>query len=265
MVQVCENNHNTNSWWLEQRPYYDSAINKIMTHSTPPEFDWDECATPANINAENNFTPNNYIYFGAYYRDQLSDQVSQWSLIDPDGNIYDEWFDIFRLDDPYSIGPECDECPYEYFNEQDNIAYWVESWRMHSRLLPSDTLSLGNWRIEIEFEGGIYEKEFLVEQTASSEGCTDPEACNYDETATADDGSCEYEVDECGVCGGDNTSCQQLGDINGDGTINVIDIVITADLILNNNYYTVGDVNEDGEMNVIDIVILVDWVLNQGP
>jgi hypothetical protein len=44
-------------------------------------------------------------------------------------------------------------------------------------------------------------------------GCTDPGACNYDETADVDDGSCEYNdclgecggsatLDECGVCGG---------------------------------------------------------------
>ena len=50
-------------------------------------------------------------------------------------------------------------------------------------------------------------------------GCKDPSACNYDEDATFDDGSCAYEsdcfgecggdavVDECGVCGGDNSSC----------------------------------------------------------
>ena len=37
-------------------------------------------------------------------------------------------------------------------------------------------------------------------------GCTDPEACNYDESANVDDGSCEYD-DECGVCGGDGSSC----------------------------------------------------------
>jgi len=43
-------------------------------------------------------------------------------------------------------------------------------------------------------------------------------------------------VDECGVCGGDGSSCQQLGDINGDGTINVIDIVMVVNLILNDNY-----------------------------
>ncbi|MAQ69591.1 MAG: hypothetical protein CMD23_00665 [Flavobacteriales bacterium] len=37
-------------------------------------------------------------------------------------------------------------------------------------------------------------------------GCTDSEACTYNELATEDDGSCEY-LDICGVCGGDDTLC----------------------------------------------------------
>ena len=48
-------------------------------------------------------------------------------------------------------------------------------------------------------------------------GCTDVEACNYDETATIDDGSCltldcagecggDAVIDECGVCGGQERS-----------------------------------------------------------
>ena len=40
----------------------------------------------------------------------------------------------------------------------------------------------------------------------SISGCTDSEACNYDEIATEDDGSCAYN-DDCGVCGGNNSSC----------------------------------------------------------
>ena len=44
-------------------------------------------------------------------------------------------------------------------------------------------------------------------------GCIDAEACNYDETATIDDGSC-YFADQCGVCDGDGTSC--LGCIDAD-------------------------------------------------
>ena len=37
-------------------------------------------------------------------------------------------------------------------------------------------------------------------------GCTLPSACNYDEEATQDDGSCLFD-DDCGVCGGDNSTC----------------------------------------------------------
>ena len=69
-------------------------------------------------------------------------------------------------------------------------------------------------------------------------------------------------------CFWDNDACHPfsfLGDVNNDGNINVIDIVMVVDLILSDNYDIVGDVNEDGQLNVIDIVMLVDWVLNGMP
>jgi hypothetical protein len=65
-----------------------------------------------------------------------------------------------------------------------------------------------------------------------------------------------------GVC---CSECVLSGDLNGDGTINVLDIVMAVDLILNDNYDSAGDVNEDGLLNVLDIVMLVDWVLNGMP
>lgn len=42
-------------------------------------------------------------------------------------------------------------------------------------------------------------------------GCTNPEACNYDPDAIEDDGSCS-ELDACGDCGGDNSSCSGCTD-----------------------------------------------------
>ena len=45
-------------------------------------------------------------------------------------------------------------------------------------------------------------------------GCTDAAACNYDASATDDDGSCA-ELDECGVCGGSGIP---EGDCDCDGT-----------------------------------------------
>ena len=49
-------------------------------------------------------------------------------------------------------------------------------------------------------------------------GCTDPGSCNFQPFASADDGSCVYE-DECGECGGDNSTCaDECGVPNGDNT-----------------------------------------------
>ncbi|MBS19222.1 MAG: hypothetical protein CL835_06650 [Crocinitomicaceae bacterium] len=46
----------------------------------------------------------------------------------------------------------------------------------------------------------------VCDELEVEEGCTDDDACNYDSTAIIDDGSC-LSLDECGVCGGDNSSC----------------------------------------------------------
>jgi hypothetical protein len=43
------------------------------------------------------------------------------------------------------------------------------------------------------------------------DGCTDSSACNFDPQATDDDGSCAMN-DDCGVCGGDNSSCSGCTD-----------------------------------------------------
>lgn len=43
--------------------------------------------------------------------------------------------------------------------------------------------------------------QMILSAANISAGCTNPEACNYDSSASVDDGSCEV-VDECGDCGG---------------------------------------------------------------
>ena len=45
-------------------------------------------------------------------------------------------------------------------------------------------------------------------------GCLDNTACNFKSNANVNDGSCAYENDECGVCGGDGASCGEFWDIN---------------------------------------------------
>ena len=74
-------------------------------------------------------------------------------------------------------------------------------------------------------------------------------------------GGCAVE-DSYGVCSGDS-SCQIVGDLSGDGIVNVVDIVSLVSLVLSNQYSVEADFNQDNIVNVVDIVSLVSIVLNQ--
>ncbi len=53
-----------------------------------------------------------------------------------------------------------------------------------------------------------------------------------------------------------------LGDVNGDGNINVQDIILTVNIILGLNPFTSSaDVNEDGLINILDVVGIVNIIL----
>lgn len=54
-----------------------------------------------------------------------------------------------------------------------------------------------------------------------------------------------------------------LGDVNGDGILNVLDVVTLVNIILNNDdYILAGDMNQDGALDVLDIVTLVNIILS---
>ena len=84
------------------------------------------------------------------------------------------------------------------------------------------------------------------------QGCTDSESLNYDETANV------------------NAGCLYLGDINGDLTVDIADVVTLVAYVVQNeaNYnletiQTTGEINNDGIINVIDVVLLVNIIVNQ--
>lgn len=59
-----------------------------------------------------------------------------------------------------------------------------------------------------------------------------------------------------------------LGDINNDGVINVLDVVITVNIILGvieptEDEAWAADVNQDGNINVLDIVLIVNIILGE--
>lgn len=69
-----------------------------------------------------------------------------------------------------------------------------------------------------------------------------------------------------GSCDSTCESCPDLGDLNGDGGFNVLDVVMLVNCVLDNNCLEVekscaGDMNGDGGYNVLDVVVLVNCVL----
>ena len=61
-----------------------------------------------------------------------------------------------------------------------------------------------------------------------------------------------------------NEDCNSVGDINNDGNINVVDVVIVVDYIINSTDVELecADINNDGDINVADVVQLVSLILN---
>ena len=61
-----------------------------------------------------------------------------------------------------------------------------------------------------------------------------------------------------------STNVISLGDINLDGQINIMDIVLVIEIILDsdNEYNLLADLNGDGIINIIDVVQLVNIILN---
>ena len=53
----------------------------------------------------------------------------------------------------------------------------------------------------------------------------------------------------------------ELGDLNEDGVINILDIVLLVNIILSSDYTSNSDMNADGTINVLDVVLLINIVL----
>ena len=120
----------------------------------------------------------------------------------------------------------------------------------------------GTWTVTIlnswdDSDGASYETTIsfngLCEGNFENPGCADPSACNYDSTATSDNGSCEYE------------DCPCPADFDEDG------MVTSEDLLLFLTDYgcisppCFGDLTEDDQTNVQDLLIFLTYFVSACP
>ena len=123
------------SLWSEQRPYYDSKINKLTTGDaepvTPP------CSLPEEPHIQDSFDSGATIYFTTYYHDQLDSQSSQYTIYRPDGSIYRQW------------QHSSDEAYYD-------SSYWFWIWEF------ANDEPTGTWRFEVQYIDKLYTTYFNI-------------------------------------------------------------------------------------------------------
>ena len=54
----------------------------------------------------------------------------------------------------------------------------------------------------------------------------------------------------------------ELGDLNADGVLDIVDVIIMVDTIIALTYDPLGDMNNDGIVDIIDIIALINIILD---
>ena len=122
---TCNFMNGTTSWWASQQPYYISTLNKIMTHSPPPEMPG--CKSGEAVNGRINFIDGETVYLASYYRDQQSGQQAIHTIYKPDNSVY-------------------------FTFSQSFTDYYVASWWYYIVNLPNPAPT-GMWRYEVAYNG----------------------------------------------------------------------------------------------------------------
>ena len=53
-----------------------------------------------------------------------------------------------------------------------------------------------------------------------------------------------------------------IGDLNMDGTVNILDVVSIVNVVLSGENNSIADLNNDGTINILDIILLVNIILD---
>ena len=141
------------SAWANQRPYRDSQLNRLSTHSAPPQTA--SCPNTTDTpNFQDQFRPGDRAVFLAAYRDQRKGQLTQYRIRRPDQSILSQW--------THDLASQSN-APEAY-----NASYWY--WTL---TLPANAPS-GVWTFEADFEGQTQRHTFRVDALAAITPVNDP-------------------------------------------------------------------------------------------
>ncbi len=133
------NTFNTESWWNSQRPYRDSTINTLLTHSAPPSFN--TCPQSETTNIKLAFNSSDTVYFASYFHDEVASMTTSFRIIEPNNNVWKSWSKVSTT--------------------TYNASWWYWSFQ-----LPT-TATEGTWRFEADLNGKTTVHTFTVDVAES--------------------------------------------------------------------------------------------------
>jgi len=130
------NSSSSSSLWENQNAYREPTVNAVLTHSQVPEMGCPTVNEHPHFSTE--FVSGDTIYFAAYFKDQIVDQLYNYYIVDPEGNVWENW--AHSSDDTY------------------NLSWWYWYW-----WLPTDG-PFGDWKFVVERDGIIHEHQFKYDE-----------------------------------------------------------------------------------------------------
>jgi murein DD-endopeptidase MepM/ murein hydrolase activator NlpD len=123
------------TWWRAQRPYFDSAVNRLMIGTAP--ISYPACPGREVTQETATLAQGAVGYFTAFYRDQLGSQTSLYEILRPNGTTFRSW----------SHSPSATHY---------SASYWWWSWVMPAQA------PAGTWTFRVTHAGRVYTKTFTV-------------------------------------------------------------------------------------------------------
>jgi hypothetical protein len=137
------NNFNATSWWANQRPYYDSGLNRVAAGFQNPVA-FPPCPQHETSNEAADFNPGDRAVFIAYYRDQLAGQTATNTVRRPDGTVFSTWTD------------------------NPTASFFDATWWTHTFTTFAAAGPLGIWQYDVTYQGTTSSRKFRLTAATGS-------------------------------------------------------------------------------------------------
>jgi len=183
------------------------------------------------------------------------------SIITDDEGDYEDWIELY-----YNIPSSMNLGGYYLTDDLNNPSKW-----MFPDLEISGEGYIFIWADDDEEEGPLH-AGFNLSRSGEEIGFFDNNLNLIDQISFGPqsddisygrslDGSSSWEFFNTPTPGNSNSGCQ-TGDMNCDGEVNVVDVILVVNFVMEDVYQYSADLNNDGNIDVMDIIQLVNIILN---